>query len=122
MLQKVGKKVGIHFYENVLSEINLPLIQIWPNFRNDREQSLPPGIFVCSKEYTWKKDAKMRLRNKNFQEKFVSQHYIIHTRINIYSEMPQKTGKKVGIHFYENVLSEINLPLMVSAYGPQFLF
>ena len=32
MPQKVGKKVGIHFYDNVLSEINLPLIQIW--FRN----------------------------------------------------------------------------------------
>ena len=25
--------------------------------------------------------------------------------------MPQKVGKKVGIHFYENVLSEIKLPL-----------
>ena len=25
--------------------------------------------------------------------------------------MPQKIGKKVGIHFYENILSEINLPL-----------
>ena len=26
--------------------------------------------------------------------------------------MPQKVGKKVGIHCYENVLSEINLPLL----------
>ena len=25
--------------------------------------------------------------------------------------MPQKVGKKVGIHFYKNVPSEINLPL-----------
>ena len=25
--------------------------------------------------------------------------------------MPQKVGKKVGIHYYENVLSEMNLPL-----------
>ena len=28
--------------------------------------------------------------------------------------MPQKVGKKVGIHFYENVLSEINLLLQKS--------
>ena len=26
---KIGKKVGIHFYENILSEINLPLILHW---------------------------------------------------------------------------------------------
>ena len=26
--------------------------------------------------------------------------------------MPKKIGKKVGIHFYENVLSEIDLPLL----------
>ena len=36
---------------------------------------------------------------------------MIHTRMNIYLEMPPKNGKKVGIHFYENVLSEMNLPL-----------
>ena len=33
-----------------------------------------------------------------------------------------KSWKKVGIHFYENILSEIILPIMVSAYGPQLLF
>ena len=38
---------------------------------------------------------------------------IINTRINIHLEMPQKAGKKVGIHFYENVLAEMNLPLLV---------
>ena len=27
--------------------------------------------------------------------------------------MPPKVGKKVGIQFYENVLSKINLPLQV---------
>ena len=27
--------------------------------------------------------------------------------------MPQKVGKKVGIHFYNNVLSKIYLPLLV---------
>ena len=31
--------------------------------------------------------------------------------IKIYLEIPPKNGKKVGIHFYENILSEINLPL-----------
>ena len=43
--------------------------------------------------------------------------------------MPQKVGKKVGIHFYENVLSEINLPLMMDlgilrllSVGPLTLF
>ena len=29
--------------------------------------------------------------------------------------MPPKIGKKVGIHFYENVLSEIDLPLQKCA-------
>ena len=29
MPKKVGQKVGIHFYENVHSEINLPLQQSW---------------------------------------------------------------------------------------------
>ena len=31
--------------------------------------------------------------------------------MNIYLEMPQKVGKKVSIHSYENVLSEMILPL-----------
>ena len=35
----------------------------------------------------------------------------VYMHLNIYLEMPQKVGKKVGIHFYENVLSEMNLPL-----------
>ena len=47
---------------------------------------------------------------------------MIHTSIEIYLEIPPKIGKKVSIHFYENILSEVNLPLMISAYGPQFLF
>ena len=34
--------------------------------------------------------------------------------------MAQKDGKKVGIHFYENVLSEINLPL--SAWGNSLFY
>ena len=38
----------------------------------------------------------------------------IHTRMNIYLEMPPKIGKKVGIHFYENTPFEINLPLAFS--------
>ena len=39
--------------------------------------------------------------------------------MNFYLEMPQKVGKKVGIHFYKNVLSEIlNLPL--SSYLSSF--
>ena len=29
--------------------------------------------------------------------------------------MPPKIGKKVGIHFYENILSEMNLPLPSSS-------
>ena len=36
---------------------------------------------------------------------------IIHTTIKIYLEISPKTGKKLGIHFYENILSEMNLPL-----------
>ena len=36
---------------------------------------------------------------------------MIHTTIEIYLEILQEIGKKVGIHFYENILSEINLPL-----------
>ena len=36
---------------------------------------------------------------------------IIHTIIKISLEMPPKIGKKVGFHFYKNILSEINLPL-----------
>ena len=31
--------------------------------------------------------------------------------MKVYLEIPQKIGKKVGIHFYENILSEIDLPL-----------
>ena len=31
--------------------------------------------------------------------------------MNNYLEMPQKDGKKVGVHFYKNILSEMNLPL-----------
>ena len=31
--------------------------------------------------------------------------------MKIYLEIPQKIDNKVGIHFYENILSEINLPL-----------
>ena len=34
--------------------------------------------------------------------------------MNICSEMPQEIGKKVGIHFCKNILSEINLPLLIS--------
>jgi len=33
--------------------------------------------------------------------------------MNIHLEMLKKIGKKVGIHFYENVLSEKNLPLQI---------
>ena len=33
--------------------------------------------------------------------------------LKIYLEIPLKIGIKVGIHFYENILSEINLPLCV---------
>ena len=29
----------------------------------------------------------------------------------MYLKIPPKIGKKVDIHFYENILSEINLPL-----------
>ena len=32
----------------------------------------------------------------------------------IYSEIPPKIGKKGGIHFYENILSEMNLPINIS--------
>ena len=35
----------------------------------------------------------------------------------MYLEIPPKTGKKVGIHFYENILSQINLPLIKSTEG-----
>ena len=38
---------------------------------------------------------------------------MIFTKIEIYQKMSQKIVKKVGIHFSENVLSEINLPLLV---------
>ena len=31
--------------------------------------------------------------------------------------MPQKVGKKMGIYFYQNVPSEINLPLKVRKAG-----
>ena len=30
--------------------------------------------------------------------------------IKFYLEIPPKIGKKVGVQFYENILSEINLP------------
>ena len=30
----------------------------------------------------------------------------------MYLEIPSKIGKKVGFHFYENILSETNLPLV----------
>ena len=36
---------------------------------------------------------------------------MIHTAIKISLEIPPKIGKKVDIHLYENILSEINLPL-----------
>ena len=39
---------------------------------------------------------------------------MISSSIEIYLEMPKKIVTKVDIHFYENVLSEINLPLTVS--------
>ena len=35
----------------------------------------------------------------------------IHSKMKIYLEIPPKNGIKVGIHFYENIPSEINLPL-----------
>ena len=38
---------------------------------------------------------------------------IIHTTIEIYLEIAPKIGKKVGIHFYKNILSQINLFLEV---------
>ena len=31
--------------------------------------------------------------------------------MKIYLEIPQKNGKNVGSHFYENTPSDINLPL-----------
>ena len=37
---------------------------------------------------------------------------MIHNKIKIYLEIPPKIGKKMGIHFYKNILSEINLPLL----------
>ena len=37
------------------------------------------------------------------------------TTIEFYLEIPPKIGKKVGIHFYENILSEMNLPLIILA-------
>ena len=40
--------------------------------------------------------------------------YLIHTTIKIYLEIPPEIGKKVGIHFYENIPSEIDLPLFDS--------
>ena len=36
---------------------------------------------------------------------------LLKLKLLIYLEMPQKVDKKVGIHFYENVLAEMNLPL-----------
>ena len=36
---------------------------------------------------------------------------MIHPRIKIYLEISPKIGKKVGIHFYEDILFEIDLPL-----------
>ena len=42
--------------------------------------------------------------------------------MEIYLEIPQKIGKKVGTQFYENILSEINLPLWKTddCYRPGF--
>ena len=41
---------------------------------------------------------------------------MFHTTIKIYLEIPPKIGKKVGIHFYENILSEVDLPLLKEIY------
>ena len=38
----------------------------------------------------------------------------IHSKMKIYLEIPPKNGIKVGIHFYENIPSEINLPLKLT--------
>ena len=53
------------------------------------------------------------MKNQFFQctNNGLSYPYVENASLCIYLEMPQKVGKEVGIHFYENVLSEINLSL-----------
>ena len=44
-------------------------------------------------------------------------HNSYHCNVKVYLEITQKIGKKVGIHFWENILSEINLPLLTYLIG-----
>ena len=47
---------------------------------------------------------------------------MIHTTIKIYLEIPPKIGTKVVIYFYENILSEIDLPLKHENKAPKKIF
>ena len=42
---------------------------------------------------------------------------MIYATIEIYLEIPPEIGKKVGIYFYENTPSEIDLPLQKFSNG-----
>ena len=48
MTKKIGKRVGIHFYENVLSEMNFPLLDTL--FCTEKSVSFL-SFYSCSHDY-----------------------------------------------------------------------